>query len=166
MGDPKKPRKKYKRRLEAWNKEILQKELELIGIYGLRNKRELWRAEAEIRRIRREAKSLFKLPEDKRKAELAKIVNKLYRLGLVEKDATIDTILGLETKDWLERRLQTIVLRKGLAKTIYQARQLITHGHIAINGRRVTCPGYIVKRDEEDAISYYIGSPFYKRGGT
>jgi len=68
--------------------------------------------------------------------------------------------LGLRTKDLLERRLQTIVFRKGLAKTIYQARQLVVHGHIAIAGRRVTSPGYIVPVDEENLIDFYHSSPF------
>ena len=63
----------------------------------------------------------------------------------------------------LERRLQTIVWKKGLARTIYQARQLIVHGHIAIAGRRVTSPGYLVSREEEDRIDYAPGSPFKER---
>ena len=62
----------------------------------------------------------------------------------------------------MERRLQTIVYKKGLAKTIHHARQLIVHGHIAINGRRVTSPGYIVRRDEEEMVDYAPTSPYYK----
>ncbi|MCQ4335807.1 MAG: 30S ribosomal protein S4, partial [Sulfolobales archaeon] len=63
-------------------------------------------------------------------------------------------------------RLQTIVFKKGLARTIHQARQLIVHGHIAIGGRRVTSPGYIVKKSEEDLIDFYPTSPFKNRPPT
>jgi small subunit ribosomal protein S4 len=45
----------------------------------------------------------------------------------------------------LETRLDAVVLRGGLARTIYAARQLVTHGHILVNGERVDVPGYTVK---------------------
>ncbi|MEM4138083.1 MAG: 30S ribosomal protein S4, partial [Sulfolobaceae archaeon] len=89
------------------------------------------------------------------------LISKLYRIGLLNSEnATLDEILGLTEENLLERRLQTIVYKKGLARTIWQARQLIVHGHIAISGRRVTSPGYIVSREEEDLIDYYPTSPF------
>ena len=62
--------------------------------------------------------------------------------------------MDLTIEDILERRLQTVVFRKGLARTIFQARQLITHGHVTIDGRRVTIPGYIVLREDEAKIVY------------
>ena len=72
----------------------------------------------------------------------------------------IDDILSLKVQTQLERRLQTIVYRKGLARSPKQARQLITHGHIAIAGRRVNIPGYHVTRTDEGQIAYYGTSPF------
>ena len=81
---------------------------------------------------------------------------------LENENATLDEILGLGVESILERRLQTIVYRKGLAKTIHQARQLIAHGHIAISGQKVRSPGYLVHRDEEDLIDYAPTSPFAK----
>ena len=45
----------------------------------------------------------------------------------------------------LEMRLDAVVLRGGLARTIYAARQLVTHGHILVNGERVDVPGYTCK---------------------
>ena len=163
MGDPKKSRRKWVSPGHPWVKERLQRELELIGKYGLRNKRELWIAEAVVREFRMRARSLLALPEPERSQAAKSLIDRLYRLGLVNKDAVLDDVLGLTVENVLERRLQTIVFRKGLAKTIHQARQLIVHGHIAINGRRVTSPGYLVPRDEEDKISYAPGSPFAKR---
>ncbi len=163
MGDPKKPRKKWHGPRHPWIKDRLLKEIELVGRYGLKNKRELWRAETLARQLRHRARALLALPEDERVKAQAGILERLYKMGLVEKNATLDDILGITAEHVLERRLQTIVYKKGLAKTIYQARQLIVHGHIAIGGRRVTSPGYLVRRDEEDLVDYAPDSPFKER---
>lgn len=160
MGDPKKPRKKWESPKHPWIKERLQREIELVGKYGLKNKREVWRAETLARKLRHQARALLALPEDERAQAGRALLDRLYKMGLVEKNATVDDILGLTASHILERRLQTIVYKKGLAKTIYQARQMIVHGHIAIAGRRVTSPGYLVSRDEEPLIDYAPGSPF------
>lgn len=154
MGDPRKPRKKWERPGHPWIRERLVRELELVGKYGLRNKRELWRAQTILRELRRKAKALLSLPIDIRAVEERKIVTKLYNMGLLEfENAVLEDILGLDVEHVLERRLQTIVFKKGLAKSIHHARQLITHGHIAIGGRRVTSPGYLVSRSEENLIT-------------
>mgnify|MGYP000312403668 CR=1 FL=1 len=89
------------------------------------------------------------------------LIERLYHMGLLPTtETTLDSILSLTVRDVLERRLQTIVYKKGLASSIYHARQLIVHGHIAINGRRVRSPGYLVSIDEEDKIGYYETSPY------
>ncbi len=163
MGDPRKPRKKWEGPKHPWIKERLLREIELVGRYGLKNKKELWKAETLARKLRHRARALLALPEEERAKAMRALLDRLYEMGLVEKDATLDDILGLTAANILERRLQTIVYKKGLAKTIYQARQLIVHGHIAIGGRRVTSPGYLVRRDEEDLIDYAPGSPFKER---
>ncbi|GAY24858.1 hypothetical protein ATG_00610 [Desulfurococcaceae archaeon AG1] len=156
MGDPKKPRKKWERPGHPWIKARLEEEMRLMGEYGLRNKRELWRAQTLLRRIRARARSLLVLPPDVRAKEEAELVNKLYHMGLLKSStASLDDILGISVSDVLERRLQTIVYKKGLAKSIHAARQLIVHGHIAIAGRRVTSPGHLVSRDEEELIGFY-----------
>jgi small subunit ribosomal protein S4 len=84
----------------------------------------------------------------------------MQRAGLLGPDADIDDVLSLKIQTQLERRLQTQVYRKGLARSPKQARQLITHGHIAIAGRRVSIPSYRVNRIEEGQIGYYGKSPF------
>lgn len=166
MGDPKKSRRKWESPGHPWIKTRLQREMELIGTYGLRNKRELWIAETLLRKIKHRARSLLALPEDERVKQLNQLSQKLYKLGLVNTtSAEINDILNISIESILERRLQTIVWRKGLAKTIHQARQMIVHGHIAIMGRRVTSPGHIVARDEEHYISLYPTSPLAKGGG-
>ncbi|MEM2006513.1 MAG: 30S ribosomal protein S4 [Sulfolobales archaeon] len=164
MGDPKKPRKTWERPGHPWIKERLVEEMELVGQYGLRNKRELWKAQTLLRTIRSKAKALLSLSEAERGIREKALVKKLYDVGLLESDkATIDDILGLTVRNVLERRLQTIVYRKGLARTIHEARQMIAHGHIAIAGRRVKSPGRIVAKSEESLIDYSPTSPYYEK---
>ncbi|MCD6511494.1 MAG: 30S ribosomal protein S4 [Thaumarchaeota archaeon] len=152
-------KKKWKGPRHPWIAEQLARELELLGTYGLRNKRELWRAHTELSRIRRQARELLAAPEEVRVKEEKRLLESLYRKGLVGDKATLDDVLGLTVEDLLERRLQTIVWKKGLAKTIYQARQLVVHGHIEVGGRRVDVPGYLVGRDEEETVKIREGSP-------
>ncbi len=162
MGDPKKPRKKWEGPKHPWRKEVLIQELKLLGTYGLRNKRELWRAQTIIRKFRHQARSLLAAPKEIRENVEKAMLRKLYNMGLLPENATLEDVLSLTVEDLLERRLQTIVYKKGLARTIHQARQLIVHGHIAIAGRRVTSPGYIVSREEEELVDYAPTSPFKK----
>ncbi|BAN90561.1 30S ribosomal protein S4 [Aeropyrum camini] len=164
MGDPRKPRKKWEGPKHPWIKERLERERELMGRYGLRNKKELWKAETLARRFRHRARSLLGLPPEVRREASRVLVESLYRMGLIDNpNVDIDEVLGINAEKVLERRLQTIVYKKGLANTIYQARQLVVHGHIAIAGRRVTSPGYLVSREEEKLIDYAPGSPFKEK---
>jgi small subunit ribosomal protein S4 len=154
MGDPKKQRKKYETPRFRWRKDILQEELKLLGQYGLRNKHELWRHKTTLSKTRGIARSLIgKAPEERAKME-NELLTKLKKIGILQETAVLDNVLDLSIEDLLERRLQTIVFRKGLARTSYQSRQLITHGHINIGNRRVTIPGYIVPKEEESQITY------------
>lgn len=160
MGDPKKQRKKYETPRFPWRVDVLQEELKLLGQYGLRNKRELWRHETMLSKFRGIARSLIgKTPEERKKMEKM-LVTRLKKLGIIHETAVLDDILDSTIEDILERRLQTIIFRKGLAKSIYQARQLITHRHIAIGDQRVTVPSYLVRREEENQIKYRPQSPF------
>jgi small subunit ribosomal protein S4 len=164
VGDPRKSRKTWERPGHPWIKERLAEEMELVGQYGLRNKRELWKAQTLLRSIRTRAKALLSLAEAERKIREKALVKKLYDMGLLDSEnAAIDNILGLTIRNVLERRLQTVVYRKGLARTIHEARQLIVHGHIVISGRRVRSPGRLVTRAEEPLVDYAITSPYYKR---
>lgn len=52
---------------------------------------------------------------------------------------------GAELVTLLETRLASLVLRSGLAPSIYAARQYVNHGHIAVDGRKVDIPSYLVK---------------------
>ncbi len=158
MGDPKKPKKKYEPPRFPWRSDVLQNELILLGQYGLRNKRELWRHKTMLSRFRGIARSILSMPIEKRAKLESELLGKLKRLGILSENAILDDVLDMKIEDILERRLQTIVFRKGLAKTPYQARQLITHGHIAINGRAVFSPSYLVPKGEEEKITYASSS--------
>ncbi len=159
MGDIKRSKKKYVTPRKLWDKERLHKETILVGKYGLRNKRELWRVQALLRSFREKARKAMALPREEMEKRKKEITNKLYKWGILPPDATLDDVLALTVESFLERRLQTLVAAKGLAKSVHQARQLIKHGHIAIAGRRVTCPGYIVDRASEGMIDYAPTSP-------
>jgi len=154
LGDPKKQRKKFDTPRFRWRKDILQEELKLIGQYGLRNKHELWRHKTILSKTRGIARSLIsKTPEERAKME-NELLTKLKKGGILPETAVLDNVLDLSIEDILERRLQTIVFRKGLARTIFQSRQLITHGHITVNNRRVTVPGYMVAKIDEPNVIY------------
>ncbi len=159
MGDPKKQRKKYETPRFPWRTDTLQMELKLLGQYGLRNKRELWRHKTMLSKFRGIARSLLGMPTSQRIKLEKQLLHRLQRLGILSKEAVLDEVLDLSLEDILERRLQTLVFRKGLAKSIYQARQLITHRHIAIEEKRVSSPSYLVLRDEEPRITYAPTSP-------
>ena len=155
MGDPKKQRKKYETPRFRWRKDILQEELKLLGQYGLRNKHELWRHKTRLSKTRGIARSLIgKTPEERAKME-NELLTRLKKRGIIQDTAVLDNVLDLSIEDLLERRLQTIVFRKGLTRTVFQSRQLITHGHVTIGNRRVTVPSYIVSKEEAQQVMYF-----------
>ncbi len=153
MGAPKRIRKKYETPSKMWDSARIQREHELKAKYGLRNLRELWILSSELRRIKQNVRSV--LSGKSSEATGKDIIARLSRYSIVKSDSTPDDLLVVDVEALLERRLQTIVLRKGLAKTSRQARQLIAHGLISINGRRVTSPGHLVLASEELGIAYY-----------
>ena len=154
MGDPKKQRKKFETPRFRWRRDILQEELRLIGQYGLRNKHELWRHKTMLSKTRGIARSLIGRPPEERVKMENELLARLKKMGMLDETAVLDNVLDLSIEDLLERRLQTTVFRKGLARTIFQARQLVTHGHITIGNRRITVPSYIVSREDEPKVIY------------
>jgi len=159
MGDPRKQRKKYEAPRFPWRTDILERELTLLGQYGLRNKRELWRHKTTLSKFRGIARSLLGMSAEERKKLEKQLLSKLHRLGILPKTAGLDDVLDLRVEDILERRLQTIVFRKGLAKSPHQARQLVVHGHVAIKGKKISSPSYLVLKDEEEKMAYAPTSP-------
>lgn len=163
MGDPKKQRKKFDTPRFQWRKDVLQEELKLLGQYGLRNKHELWRHKTTLSKTRGIARSLISESAETREKMERELLAQLKKKGILQETAVLDNVLDLTIEDILERRLQTIVFRKGLARTSFQSRQLITHGHISIDNRRVTIPGFIVPKMDEPKIAYSAESSVAKQ---
>lgn len=162
MGDPKRQRKKYETPKYPYSRVKLDAELKLLGEYGLRNKREIWRHHFVLSKYRTMARELLGKPSEERTRIEKQLLDKLLSLKIVPENATLDDVLDLSIENILERRLQTLVFKLGLSKTPGQARQLITHGHISIKGKKVTSPSYTVTTDEEQFIEYASTSPLTK----
>lgn len=157
MGKPKFSRKKYETPSHPWQEDRIKDENELIKKYGLKNKREIWKAQTKLRNYRGQARELLAKVETgdiQSKKESDQLLMHLNRFNILPVKASLDDVLALETESILTRRLQTLTYLKGLASTPTQSRQLISHGHIAIGDRRVTVPSYLVSKDEEGEIGY------------
>ena len=142
--------------------ERIAEEGDLLGRYGLANKEELWRAQSELRDYRREARRL--LGEAQGDVDAAgeagnDFMGRLQRIGVLDDEEGLDDVLSLDVTDILERRLQTVAYRQGLANTVEQARQFIVHGHVTVDGARVNTPSYTVEVAEEDRVAFDDTSP-------
>ena len=154
MGDPKYPRKVWRKPKRPLNYELKMDELQTLGTFGLRTKRELWKAHTELSRVRQQARSLLALTQKVREEKEPILLKSLARIGLVSDNATLDDVLNLKPTDLLARRLQTIVSKKFGFKTPYQARQAVIHGHIMVGDRKVDIPSYTVTVAEEDSVQF------------
>ncbi|GGN22884.1 30S ribosomal protein S4 [Halarchaeum nitratireducens] len=138
--------------------ERIAEESDLLSRYGLKNKQELWRAQSELRSYRREARELLgRVTEEGDEGE--EFVARLRRYGILGDADELDAVLSLDVTDVLERRLQTVAYRKGLANTPQQARQFVTHGHVTVGESRVTAPSRKVAVAEEDDVAFDETSP-------
>jgi len=160
MGDPKTSRRVWKKPKRPLNYNLMMDELKTLGTFGLKTKRELWKARTNLSKLRHQARSLLALRQEIRKEKEPVLINSLSKIGLVDKNSTLDAVLNLQVIDLLSRRLQTIVQRKLYFKTPYHARQAIVHGHVMIGDRIVTIPSYVVKIDEEPKIHLIPESSF------
>jgi small subunit ribosomal protein S4 len=158
MGDPRKSRKSYRRPRRIWNSDQLNSELYIIGSYGLRNKQELWKAQTKVANFRNQARTLLALTLEDRQEKESLLLSFLNRLGLTN-TSSLDDILNLKIEDILERRLQTIVMRKMGIKSPLQARQVVVHGHVSIGNRKVNLPGHLVKKEDESKILVHVEAP-------
>ena len=154
MGDPKYPRKVWRKPKRPLNYELKMDELQTLGTFGLRTKRELWKAHTELSRVRQQARSLLALTQEARAEKEPILLKSLSRIGLVSENASLDDVLNLKPTDLLARRLQTIVSKKLGFKTPYQARQAVIHGHIMVGDRKVDIPSYTVTIAEEDSVKF------------
>lgn len=143
-----KQHKKFERPLRLFEKERIGEENKFLDKYGLKNKREIWKIEFAIRKIRNQAKSFITAPQK----EQDEFISRLVKKGLIKSGAKIDDVLGMTKEQYVERRLQTLVFKKGLAKTPKHARQSITHRKIMVGDRIINIPSYFVNLEEEKQI--------------
>ena len=149
----KRSRKKYERPLKIWDKEKILEDREIMKSFGLKKKMEIWRTEGFLRKFRRMARDL-EAKKDKEKEKV--LLRKLINLGVLNEGATLDDVLGLSLKNFLDRRLETIIFSKSLANSAKQSRQFITHGHVSIGGKKITYPSYLVLKNDESNINVKI----------
>ena len=142
----KRKHKKYSRPKRPFDKTRIEEEARIRKEFGLKNKKEIWKAEAQIKSIREKAKKLIGKKEEEQK----KLLDKLNDMGI--KVSSIADILALDKRDYLKRRIQTVVVGKKLATTPKLARQLIVHKKILVDGQVVNIPSYIVPVKLENKI--------------
>lgn len=138
-------RKRYSKPLKPFESTRIKKENLLLEKYGLKNKKEIWKAKEKAKRIRVEAIKFLTATKEEQESFLSR----LKKLGFVGEKARIDDALAINEETIFNRRLQTIVLKKEIAKTAKGARQLVVHGHIKIGERTVDIPSYLVSKREE-----------------
>ena len=167
MGHPKFSRPRYDTPGHPWKGARIEEEHDIKANYGLKRiggMKEIWKAKSQLRRYRQQAMKLIGRVDTKEKhwaKEKEDLLSSLYSKGLIESDSILDNVLSLNMEDILKRRLQSQVYYKGLAVSMRQARQLVFHGHICIEGQKVTIPSYQVSRDEEELITYVGNSPLF-----
>lgn len=142
----KRKHKTYSKPKRPFDKKRFEEETEIKKEFGLKNKKEIWKAEAEIKSIREKAKKLISADEQEQKRLFERLQKKGFDVN------SIADVLGLEKKDYLKRRLQTIIVEKKLATTSKTARQLITHKKVFVDGKIVNSPSYIVPKKLENKI--------------
>ena len=143
----KRKHKKYSRPKRPFEKTRIEEEKEIAKNFGLKNKKEIWKAEAKIKSMREKAKKLISSKPEEQKA----LFNKLNKIGI--KVDSISSVLSLNKEDYLKRRLQTVLVTKKIASTPREARQLIVHKKVLVNGGVVNIPSYIVPLELEDKIN-------------
>ncbi|MBI4440230.1 30S ribosomal protein S4 [Candidatus Woesearchaeota archaeon] len=159
MGDPKKQRKKYSTPKHPWQRARIESEREIITTYGLGNKKEIWKMSSLLRKFSRQAKRFSTIKSSQTESERAHLLKKLQGLGLLKEGSDIGDILTLGIHDIMNRRLQSLVFRKNLARSMLQSRQFIVHEHISIGDKKINSPSYIVSISEEPLIGFYGSSP-------
>ncbi len=154
MGDPRKHRKKFSGPLHPWRRTRIEEEKVLTEEYGLRNKKDLWKMTSKLGHFKQQAKALIARQGSQAELERKLFLAKLQRLSLIGADGTVDDVLSLQPKDIFERRLQTLLYRKGFAHSALQARQFIVHGHVFIHGQKMNVPSYLVPAGQEALITF------------
>ncbi len=163
MGQIKKQKKKYNTPTHPWQAERLQEETEYINNYGFKNKKEIWKVTAKLENYKAQVKKIIASKgSPQMQKEKEQLMTKLLKYGLIKKDSKIEDILDLSPENLMDRRLQTLVFKKNLARSLKQSRQFIVHGHVLINNKKLTVPSYLVSLEEESKLSISALLPITK----
>ena len=160
MGDPKKQRKKFDAHHDSPGKQTRWKPNSKCSVNTVYETNEKYRkTKLYSQKTRGIGRALLGMSVEERSTQEKQLLDRLNRLGILPDASALDDVLDLSLKDILGRRLQTLVFQRGLTQSIQQARQLVTHGHISIDGRKISSPSYLVFKDEEEKITYSPKSP-------
>ncbi len=163
MGQIKKQKKKYDTPSHPWQAERILEEGKYIKEFGFRNKKEIWKVIAKLKNYKAQIKNYI---ADKNSEQMVKekdlLMGNLLKYGLIKKDSKVEDVLDLEPRDLMERRLQTLIFKSRLAKSLKQARQFIVHGHIIVDGKKITVPSYLVSLKEESKLGINPKLPITK----
>ena len=152
MGDPRRLTPHFNTPGHPWQKDRIEVEKKMLKEYGLKNKTEIWRLNTKIKGFAQQAKNLIAATGTQAEREKDQLFQRLQKLGLIQAGAKLDDILGLTLKNILDRRLQSVVHKKGFSRTTKQARQFITHNHVSVSGKIITAPSYLVLQAEEPSV--------------
>jgi small subunit ribosomal protein S4 len=162
MGDPRKTRRKYEGPKHPWKKARIEEESELVKKYAPKNKKEIWKVSSKLKEFKHQAKKLSSLNTSQAEKETKQLLTRLHSMGLLKEGDNLASILVLTLENMMERRLQTVVCRKSLARSMKQSRQFITHGHIKVGENVITSPSYLVLAKEEPLIIFQESSSLNK----
>ena len=147
-----KTRRKYDTPNHPWQAERIDEEKKLIEEYGLTNKKQIWKMSSLLRNFRKQARDIIGLRSERKEASIKILISKLTRLGLLNKDSTTGDVLNLSLRDILERRLQTVVYKMGLANSVKQARQFILHRKVVVNEKVISSPSYLINTGDKVSL--------------
>lgn len=139
--------KLFARPRKSYEKTRIEEENKLCERYGLKNKREVWKTLAKVDYFRGRAKDLAKKSPEEQQV----LFDKLQTIGL--NTNSIADVLALKVEDLLERRLPTVMAKKGLSNTPQHARQMIVHKRVKVDGKVINIPSYLVPVSLESSIT-------------
>ena len=154
MGTIKKTNRKYATPSHPWQRSRLEEEKKLVNEYGFKNKKEVWKSSYLLKNFKGQAKRLIANASRQGELEKKQLIDRLRKYGLADENTRMENVLNLSINNIMDRRLQSIVFRNKLARTIKQARQFIIHGHVFVDTRKITTPSYLVTASEESKIIF------------
>jgi small subunit ribosomal protein S4 len=158
MGSIKRFTNKYETPGHPWRKERIETERALRRQFGLKNSRELWKSASKLTNFKDQVKTFATMPVAQANKEREQLIAKLTKFGLMPEDGNLENVLGYTPDVLLTRRLQTVLVARGLAHSMKQARQFIVHRHVMVGEKCVTAPGYLVALNEESKITFKVNS--------